>query len=310
MQLQGLMLRRAKDAVLELPPKLRTWPEHTAAGESRDVVRLLLGRQLGVRRPGGDGGDRARLLALLSTARLKLATAKTQDESVRVFVANMLAGGIGINLIAGRQVVFNDLDWVPANHWQAEDCAYRIGQTNTVHVTYMVASNALDAFVQTVLSTKAALVEAVVEGRALSDAVGASVLDELERMLSAISPHLADLKLEDLGEEDVGRVLRAYSNPGQLHRRPRGRDHRRRGDGRPRGAARTRAGLLPRAPGPLRRGAYPGNRSPLRCRFVRATRDFVPPLNPPRRACRTVPEQPSRLLRLSSPPTAQPPGAT
>jgi SNF2 family DNA or RNA helicase len=42
------------------------------------------------------------------------------DDSVRVLIANIIAGGIGLNLTAARQVVFNDLDWVPANHWQAE----------------------------------------------------------------------------------------------------------------------------------------------------------------------------------------------
>ena len=61
------------------------------------------------------------------------------DPSVRVFVANLIAGGVGLNLTAARQVVFNDLDWVPANHWQAEDRAYRIGQTGTVNVTYFAA---------------------------------------------------------------------------------------------------------------------------------------------------------------------------
>ena len=50
-----------------------------------------------------------------------------QDESVRVLVANLIAGGVGLNLTRARQVVFNDLDWVPANHLQAEDRCHRIG---------------------------------------------------------------------------------------------------------------------------------------------------------------------------------------
>ena len=72
-----------------------------------------------------------------------------------MFLANIIAGGIGLNLTAATQVVFNDLDWVPANHWQAEDRAYRIGQTRTVNVTYMVAADTIDDFVQSVLETKA-----------------------------------------------------------------------------------------------------------------------------------------------------------
>jgi SNF2 family DNA or RNA helicase len=39
-----------------------------------------------------------------------------QDDETRVFLANIVAGGIGLNLTAATQVVFNDLDWVPANH--------------------------------------------------------------------------------------------------------------------------------------------------------------------------------------------------
>ena len=91
-----------------------------------------------------------------------------QDEGVRVFLANIIAGGIGLNLTAASQVVFNDLDWVPANHWQAEDRAYRIGQTRTVNVTYLVGTGTVDDFVQAVLDTKGALVNAVVEGEALA----------------------------------------------------------------------------------------------------------------------------------------------
>jgi SNF2 family DNA or RNA helicase len=43
-----------------------------------------------------------------------------QDDAVRVFVANIIAGGIGLNLTAATQGVFNDLDWVPTNQSAAE----------------------------------------------------------------------------------------------------------------------------------------------------------------------------------------------
>ena len=102
----------------------------------------------------------------------------------------MHVAGVGINLTAGRQVVFNDLDWVPANHWQAEDRAYRIGQTGTVNVTYMIARGTVDEFVKTVLETKAALMDALVEGALLvsgkDDEVQADVLSELKRMMNAL----------------------------------------------------------------------------------------------------------------------------
>ena len=62
--------------------------------------------------------------------------------------------GTGLNLTAATQVIFNDLDWYPANHWQAEDRAYRLGQTRTVNVTYVVGVHTLDEFVQAVLETK------------------------------------------------------------------------------------------------------------------------------------------------------------
>jgi hypothetical protein len=131
-----------------------------------------------------------------------------QDESVRVFVANIIAGGIGLNLTAASQVVFNDLDWVPANHWQAEDRAYRIGQTRTVNVTYMVAADTIDDFVQGVLEKKGALVSAVVEGRALAPDVSGDVLDELQRALRAVSSRLGDAPGDINDENLIDRLLR------------------------------------------------------------------------------------------------------
>jgi hypothetical protein len=110
-----------------------------------------------------------------------------QEDDVRVLLANIIAGGTGLNLTAATQVVFNDLDWVPTNHWQAEDRAYRIGQTRTVNVTYFVAQHTIDDFVQAVLETKAALVSAIVEGDAIAGGLGGDVLDELQRALHVLS---------------------------------------------------------------------------------------------------------------------------
>src|SRR5688500_5132276 len=81
-QLHGVMLRRTKDKVLDLPPKLRTWlsvtvPEATGRSETRRVLEMLLARALARARdgtspsvpsPGEPGAERMRLLGSLTKA--------------------------------------------------------------------------------------------------------------------------------------------------------------------------------------------------------------------------------------------------
>ena len=79
-QLHGTMLRRAKEEVLSLPPKLRAWlPTTDAAGiatkEMREVVDLLVARATGDLE-ASDQRSRTRLLAILTKARQKVAVAK------------------------------------------------------------------------------------------------------------------------------------------------------------------------------------------------------------------------------------------
>jgi len=166
-----------------------------------------------------DLGDAAVLLTgrTPTSKRQALVDRFQEDATVRVFLANIIAGGIGLNLTAASQVVFNDLDWVPANHWQAEDRAYRIGQTRTVNVTYLVGTGTVDDFVQGVLETKGALVNAVVEGKALAADLSGSVLDELERALRAISPGLADTPASIVDAEVIERLLREASDTLRAH---------------------------------------------------------------------------------------------
>lgn len=273
-QLHGIMLRRTKAEVLDLPPKIRSWlavevASRVARQMSEAVMELLhtisrrgqaeLADETEAERRSRQGW----IMGQLTTARHRLASAKVrstipfvenaleqgekvlvfscylapvntlrkhfgpkavaitgevpaserqqladrfqEDDSVQVLAAQIAAGGVGLNLTAARQVVFNDLDWVPVNHWQAEDRAYRIGQQQAVNVTYMVGSGTIDEFVKTVLETKSALIDQLVEGSALPADFQRDVMDELRRVMEVLpaSPTGA------LDERQVGELLRA-----------------------------------------------------------------------------------------------------
>ena len=108
------------------------------------------------------------------------------DPEVRVAICNIIAGGVGITLTAATHVIFQDLDWVPANHLQAEDRAYRMGQTEPVTVEYMLADGTLDVFIADLLETKLRLIGAVES----EEVPNASVLDELYAKLRSLGPAL------------------------------------------------------------------------------------------------------------------------
>ena len=67
------------------------------------------------------------------------------DDSVRLFIGNLIAAGVGITLTASSHVVFAESDWTPGVLAQCEDRAHRIGQRESVLVTHLVWDGSLDA---------------------------------------------------------------------------------------------------------------------------------------------------------------------
>ncbi len=67
-----------------------------------------------------------------------------KDPSIRVFVGNVQAAGVGIDLWASAYLGFNDLAWLPSDTLQAEDRICRGGQTRPCAVHFFLANNDSD----------------------------------------------------------------------------------------------------------------------------------------------------------------------
>ena len=81
------------------------------------------------------------------------------DPDCKVFVGSIQAAGVGLTLTAASNVVFAELDWVPANVTQAEDRCHRIGQNENVLVQHLVVDGSIDARMAQVLVEKQELAD-------------------------------------------------------------------------------------------------------------------------------------------------------
>lgn len=69
------------------------------------------------------------------------------DPEQFVFLISTKAGGVGLNITSANKVVVVDPNWNPAYDLQAQDRAYRIGQTRDVEVFRLVSSGTIEEIV-------------------------------------------------------------------------------------------------------------------------------------------------------------------
>jgi len=101
------------------------------------------------------------------------------EDKVKIFISNIIAGGVGITLTAGEVVVMNDLSFVPAHHSQAEDRAYRYGQQNSVLVYYPVFENTVEKIIYNILQKKKNVIDQVMGDGEYSESFSKDLLKSL-----------------------------------------------------------------------------------------------------------------------------------
>ena len=87
-----------------------------------------------------------------------------QSGEANVFLISLKAGGTGLNLTAADHVFHVDPWWNPSIEDQASDRAYRMGQTKTVHVIKLIASDTVEEKILDMHEKKKNLSDSILEG--------------------------------------------------------------------------------------------------------------------------------------------------
>jgi SWI/SNF-related matrix-associated actin-dependent regulator 1 of chromatin subfamily A len=104
-----------------------------------------------------------------------------ENDKIKVFVGNLKAAGVGLTLTKAEAVIMNDLSFVPAEHAQAEDRAYRYGQKNNVLVYYPLFINTIEGAIYDILNNKKKII-----GTVMGD-VSSDPGDTVEEILKSIN---------------------------------------------------------------------------------------------------------------------------
>jgi len=99
-----------------------------------------------------------------------------EDDSVRLFVGNIKAAGVGITLTASSNTCFLELSWAPSDHDQAEDRVHRIGQDDAVTAWYLLADGTIESEISKLLDSKRSVLSQALDGK---EADSGSMLREL-----------------------------------------------------------------------------------------------------------------------------------
>lgn len=108
---------------------------------------------------------------LTGQARDRELTKFTGDANCNVLIANILAGGVGIDGLQNvcSNAAFVEFGWSSTDHDQAEDRLHRFGQQDPVNVYYLIAPETIDEELMEIVDRKAGMIKQILDGRVAGD---------------------------------------------------------------------------------------------------------------------------------------------
>ena len=100
------------------------------------------------------------------------------SKKLRIFLGQIHAAGIGLNITGAHTVAFVEMVWTPSDHTQAEDRAYgRLSDLHSADCFYLVADGTIEVNIVKLLNRKQKIADAAIDG--ISGQAEESVFNEL-----------------------------------------------------------------------------------------------------------------------------------
>ncbi len=112
-----------------------------------------------------------------------------EEKNCRVFSASLLAGGTGIDLVAGQVVIHYDRWWNPAKEEQATARVHRMGQKEVVQLFRLITVGTLEEKIHHIITKKQKLAEELIT----EDEAGAIKQLDRSELLSLFSQPVHDV---------------------------------------------------------------------------------------------------------------------
>lgn len=85
------------------------------------------------------------------------------NPNIKIFIGNLIAAGVGLNLVAANKMIFNSFSWVAAENKQMEDRIYRLTQKKDVTCVYQLFNDSISLHMYNTVMNKQHMADKIIK---------------------------------------------------------------------------------------------------------------------------------------------------